>query len=196
MVSKLLVAAGEVITRAVDDGADPARVDRLFERFEGIREGLGLYGSPAEYGAFPIDPYSHTPAFTGVQQPGLTGQVKEDVITRFRQLGVRVTHGEVSFEPIMLRREEFLREAASWRFSTGGAERTEELPAGSLAFTLCGVPIVYCLADRARLQAFGEDGAPVVLPGTRLGRELSRSLFRREGRIRKVVVDVPEASLR
>ncbi|MGD8773255.1 MAG: hypothetical protein PVI25_09330, partial [Gammaproteobacteria bacterium] len=156
MVSKLLLATGEVIARAVDEGADAALLDRLGARFREIRSGLGLHKSPAEYGAFPVDPYSHTPEFIGVQQPGLTGQVKEDVITRFWQLGVRVTRGEVAFEPVMLGRDEFLQEPASWSYSAGGPVLTEELPARSLAFTLCGVPVVYRMADSARLQVFGE----------------------------------------
>jgi hypothetical protein len=46
------------------------------------------------------------------------------------------------------------------------------------------------------LQVFGEEGAPTVIHGTRLGLALSQSLFRREQRIRKLVVDVPEATLR
>ncbi len=191
MVSKLLLAAGEVIADAVDDEADPALVDRLGACFREIRDGLGTHKTPAEYGAFPVDPYSHTPGFIGVQQPGLTGQVKEDVITRFRQLGVRVAQGELSFEPVLLGRDEFLREPASWRYSVGGTKLTEELPTGSLAFTLCGVPVVYRLAATAGLQVFDEKETPTAIQGTRLGPELSRSLFRREQRIRKLVVDVP-----
>ena len=73
---------------------------------------------------------------------------------------------------------------------------TETLPAGSLAFTLCGVPVVYRAAETARLQVFGDNGVPTVIQGNRLGPELSRSLFRREPRIRKLVVDVPETALR
>jgi hypothetical protein len=190
MVSKLLRATGELIA-----GADASLVGRLGACFREIRDGLGVHKSPAEYGAFPFDPYSHTPAFTGVQQPGLTGQVKEDLITRFRQLGVRVAQGEVAFEPVMLGRDEFLQEPASWSYSAGGHELTEELPAGSLAFTLCGVPVIYRMADSACLQVFGEEDAPTVIHGTRLGPELSRSLFRRERRIRKLVVDLPETTL-
>jgi hypothetical protein len=196
MVSKLLLATGEVIAGAVDEGADAPLVDRLGACFREIQDGLGLHKTPAEYGAFPVDPYSHTPEFIGVQQPGLTGQVKEDLITRRWQLGVRVTRGEVAFEPVMLGRDEFLQEPASWRYSAGGPELTEELPAGSLAFTMCGVPVIYRMADSGRLQVFGEEGAPTVIQGTRLGPELSQSLFRREQRIRKLVVDVPEATLR
>ena len=196
MVSKLLLATGEVIAAAVDGGADASLVSRLGARFREIRDGLGMHKPPAEYGAFPVDPYSHTPEFTGVQQPGLTGQVKEDLITRFWQLGVRVAQGEVAFEPVMLGRDEFLQEPASWSYSTDGPKLTEQLPAGSLAFTLCGVPVVYRMADSARLLVFGEGDSPTVIPGTRLGLALSQSLFRREQRIRKLVVDVPEAALR
>jgi hypothetical protein len=196
MVSKLALATGEVIAGVVDREAAASLVDRLGACFREIQDGLGVHKPPAEYGAFPVDPYSHTPEFNGVQQPGLTGQVKEDLITRFWQLGVRVARGEVAFEPVMLGRDEFLKEPASWSYSAGGPELTEELPAGSLAFTLCGVPVVYRMADSARLQVFGEESPPTVIHGTHLGLALSQSLFRREQRIRKLVVDVPEATLR
>jgi hypothetical protein len=196
MVSKLLLATAESIAAAVDEQADEALVEGLGSRFREIQDGLGLHKSPAAYGAFPVDPYSHTPEFAGVQQPGLTGQVKEDVITRFWQLGVRVSNGEVAFEPVMLGRDEFLEQPASWKHSTGGPEATEELPAGSLAFTLCGVPVIYRLADSGCLRVFGEQGDPLVIQGTRLGRELSQSLFKREQRISKLVVDLPRATLR
>jgi len=35
-----------------------------------------------------------------------------------------------------------------------------------------------------------------MIEGGRLGRALSESLFRREKRVRKIVVDIPEAMLR
>jgi hypothetical protein len=196
MVSKLVLAVGEAVTRAVDGGADAALVARLGACFLDIQAGLGVHKPPADYGAFPVDPHSHTPEFAGVQQPGLTGQVKEDLIARFWYLGVRVAVGVVAFEPVMLARAEFLSEPASWKYSTGGPPLTEELPAGSLAFTLCGVPVVYRVADSGRVHVFEDAGAPTVIHGTRLGPELSQSLFRREQRIRKLVIDVPETVLR
>ncbi len=195
MVSKLALATGEAISRAVDDGAAPDVVERLGARFREIQAGLGLHKTPAGYGAFPVDPYSHTPGFAGVQQPGLTGQVKEDVITRFWQLGVKVAGGRVSFEPVVLDRGEFLGRPASWSYTVGGPTRTDELPAGSLAFTLCGVPVVYRLAETARIEVTPADGEPTVVSGSCLGPELSGSLFRRDGQIRKLVVDVPDAGL-
>ncbi|CAN0044150.1 unnamed protein product, partial [Discosporangium mesarthrocarpum] len=43
--------------------------------------------------AFPTDPYSHTNRH-GAQQPGMTGQVKEEIVTRFGELGVRIEGGQ------------------------------------------------------------------------------------------------------
>ena len=194
MVSKLLLASAEVLERATTEGADESLVARLCGCFRDIQDGIGVHKSPAQYGAFPIDAYSHTPGFLGVQQPGLTGQVKEDVITRFRELGVRVEAGELSFEPRLLRRDELLEEAMTWRYSAGGEVGSEPLPAGSLAFTLCGVPVVYRRATAPRIHVLDEHGAETVLEGTRLGLELSQALFRRESCVSKLLVDLPETS--
>ena len=87
MVSKLLLAAQETFFRAVDSGAPQPILQKLAECYYDIRSGIGDYKSPVEYGAFPMDPYSHTPAHTGARQPGLTGQVKEDVFCRTRRTG-------------------------------------------------------------------------------------------------------------
>ena len=72
-----------------------------------MRGGLGFNKTPVEYGAFPADPYSHTPKHAGAQQPGMTGQVKEEILTRFGELGLRVSDGTVRFEPSLLRPSEF-----------------------------------------------------------------------------------------
>ena len=69
-----------------------------------------------------------------------------------------------------------LPEAAPWRYSAGGPARTEELPAGSLAFTLCGVPVVYRLADSACIHVFNDDGSSDVVSGTRLRPRSARRL--------------------
>ena len=194
MVSKLLLAGGEIISDALDTGADSEVVRELALCFRDIRDGIGAHKRPGQYGAFPVDPYSHTPGFAGVQQPGLTGQVKEDVISRLWQLGVRVRDGLLRFDTVMIGRDEFLEAPETWRFSTGGdAERSEELEAGSMAFTLCGVPVVYRLGDEARIRICYADGSERTESGADLGAEDSSSLFRREGRIAKLIVDTPLA---
>jgi hypothetical protein len=115
MVSKLLLAVGETIER---DGNE-----RLREQYFAIREGIGAHKSPAEYGAFPFDAYSHTPTMAGAQQPGMTGQVKEDIISRWFELGVSVRDGQITFHPTMLRDADFVN--------------------GELRFHYCGTEIIY-----------------------------------------------------
>ncbi len=195
MVSKLSLATAKVAAAAQRAGADPGLATALYQRHQGIREGLGIHRSPGAYGAFPTEPYSHTPSFAGVQQPGMTGQVKEDIIVRFAELGVRVEGGAVRFEPRLLRREEFLAEAEQGSFATGEGGQRERLPAGSLAFTLCGVPVVYRLADEAAIRLYTGPGEVERIAGCGLGPHWSASLFQREGRIRKLEVDVPLAVL-
>ena len=196
MVSKLLLATTEVILSASPGSTDKTTLSRLFAHFDEIKEGLGMHKTPAQYGAFPSDPYSHTPGFAGVQQPGMTGQVKEDVITRFGELGVQIKDGEITFAPIMLKRGEFLSEPETWRYSVGGAEQSEELAAGSLAFTLCAVPVIYRLAKECAIRVFADDGGPEVISGNHLGQAWSRSLFQREKRVHKIVVDISADKLR
>jgi hypothetical protein len=196
MVSKLLLASAEVILSASESGADDTTLNHLFAHFDEIKEGLGMHKTPAQYGAFPTDPYSHTPGFTGVQQPGMTGQVKEDVITRFNELGVQIKEGEIVFAPMMLKRDEFLSEPETWHYSAGGAAQSEELEAGSLAFTLCAVPVIYRLAKECAIRVFADDGDPEIIAGDHLGPAWSRSLFQREKRVQKIVVDISADQLR
>lgn len=77
-----------------------------------------VYGAPeaeAYYnmrdGAFPTDPYSHTPWGKGAKQPGMTGQVKKELLTRLGELGLFVRHGRIHFAPTLLCDDEFLESA-------------------------------------------------------------------------------------
>jgi hypothetical protein len=126
----------------------------------------------------------------------MTGQVKEDVITRFGELGVIVSLGEVIFEPTLLKREEFTSDSELWVFSAGGETETESLDAGSLGFTLCGVPVIYRLEAERSIQVFRKGCDPQLIDGNQLGRRWSQSLFRREKHIRKIIVNITEDLLR
>ena len=125
MVSKLLLAVGECIgnTGILTPEAGQTALERLRAHYHAIREGIGSHKSPAEYGSFPFDAYSHTPSMTGVQQPGMTGQVKEDIISRFIELGVQVQDGQIHFNPMMLTDADFTD--------------------GELRFSYCGTEIIY-----------------------------------------------------
>jgi len=193
MVAKLLLAVQECWQKADANPADRAAATALRVAYYDIRRGLGFCKTPAEYGAFPADPYSHTPAHAGAQQPGMTGQVKEIILTRWGELGVDVTGGCVRFAPRLLSKAEFHAAPHSFSYVDGdGRDRTWSLPAGSLAFTFGQVPICYRLGDKAELIVERRDGRGAQhQPGDTLSAEDSRALFGRTGALRRVTVVVP-----
>ena len=82
--------------KALEQGSDAVTVGKLADCYFDIRAGIGFNKTPDNYGAFPTDPY-HTPGFAGAKQPGMTGQVKEEVITRLMELGLTVSGGAICF---------------------------------------------------------------------------------------------------
>lgn len=196
MVSKLLLATAKITQLASENGVPQQTLSHLLEHYDDIKNGLGLHKSPALYGAFPVDAYSHTTGFSGVQQPGLTGQVKEDVITRFYELGVIVSNGDISFSPVLIKQSEFISEPQTWHFSVGAEMQSEDLDAGSMAFTLCGVPVIYRLAENCSIQVFTDQADPEYMKGSCLGSTWSQSLFRRDKRVQKLIVEIPAEKLR
>jgi hypothetical protein len=196
-VSKLLLAVQEIALRAMRQGSPEPIVERLQRAYYRVRSGLSFEKDVIEYGAFPTDPYSHTPGHAGAQQPGMTGQVKEEILTRFGELGVEVSDGTVRFRPALLRRGEFLEQPDVYRYyDIGGNPRSIDLPAGSLAFSLCQVPVVYRLvADSPRVRLVDTGGSARETRGNELDVAQSRDLFGRTGAISLIEVDVPEARL-
>ena len=79
------------------------------------------------------------PADAGAQQPGMTGQVKEEILTRWGELGLRVRDGHVHFDPILLDEAEFANAAA-------------------LTFTFAQVPYTYRRGLVTRLRILTAHG--------------------------------------
>jgi hypothetical protein len=197
MVAKLLLAVQEVALRAHEDGeAQPVR-EALARDYYRLRGGLGFEKSVRDYGAFPADPYSHTPGHAGAQQPGMTGQVKEEILTRFGELGVRVREGIVGFEPVLLRRDEFLAVPGTLQgFDLAGLPQSLAVPAKALAFSYCQVPVVYALTrGEAWIRITRDDGVTTERPGNRLDAVDSHVLIGRLGGISRIEVGVPERAL-
>ncbi|MGB9341328.1 MAG: hypothetical protein WCB63_18955, partial [Polyangiales bacterium] len=198
MVSKLLLAVQERFFAAPDEGADPEIRQQLGRLYYRIREGLGFNKAPSEYGAFPTDPYSHTPKHAGAQQPGMTGQVKEEILTRFGELGVRVSEGRVKLEVGLLRAREFVQSARTYRFlDVDGAWQELTVPQSGLAFTWCQVPFVYRLDDAAEstVTVIRADGSRSSFADLALPTELSAELFLRSGRVRQIELLVGRGQL-
>ena len=192
MVAKLLLAVQENCVSAATAG-DHAQ-GRLAAHYSDLRAGLGFNKTPEVYGAFPCDPYSHTPGHSGAQQPGMTGQVKEEILTRWGELGVTISRGCLEFSPTLLQATEFTTAPQVFRFvDVAGAEQALELPVGAVGFTFCGVPVVYRRsAGPARALVIATGGAARAVVGTKLDAATSQAIFTRAGTIERLEVALGE----
>ena len=191
MVSKLLLAVQECCLKAIRENESEETVGKLLEHYYEINEGIGVHKSPSLYGAFPTDPYSHTPAGKGAQQPGMTGQVKEDVLSRFGELGVFISEGCVKFDPCLLRKDEFLLAPRTFDYvSVTNKKNKIELPKGSLCFTYCQVPVVYHISVGNSLEIQFKDGSTKYLESLTLDAETSKHIFLRSGEITQINVKI------
>ena len=142
MVSKLLLAVQENVFAAIN-GVQAGTcsfqtAQQLAASYYDVRKGIGFNKTPSVYGAFPCDPYSHTPSGQGAKQPGMTGQVKEEILTRWGELGVSLSEGSASFSPVLLRQDEFNSD-------------------GTLSFTWCGVSVTYHLSSNSTNGSISEN---------------------------------------
>jgi len=161
MVSKLLLAVQEICIREKESEL----LEPLMECYYDIRQGIGAYKSVQEQGAFPTDPYSHTPSMMGAQQPGLTGQVKEDFISRLIEVGVRVENGCLGFDPFL---------------------STEN----DVSFTICTVPVKIHKDGTDSIHVVHSTGETLKVSGLALNAELSAEIFNRTGAIKELRVTV------
>ena len=191
MVSKLLLAVQENCLLAIKHQESDEVIGRLLEHYYEINAGIGVHKSPELYGAFPTDPYSHTPATKGAQQPGMTGQVKEDVLSRAGELGVSVESGKIVFNPRLLQTTEFLNAPAVFTINNIQKEtQTLALEAGELGFTYCQVPVIYKRASVAQIEVEFNDNTKLVFEGYTLDEAVSKSIFERQGHVNTLIVSV------
>ena len=197
MVSKLRLAVQECCLKAIENKQDSEIINRLLTHYYEISEGIGVHKSPALYGAFPTDPYSHTPAGKGVKQPGMTGQVKEDILSRFGELGVFVSDGELVFNPCLLKKDEMLSSPVTFRYVDVNSRKKEmEVEKGSLCFTYCQVPVVYKTAGEESVKIKFSDGRTQETSGLQLDKTISEQIFQRTGAVISVEVYFPETLLK
>lgn len=170
MVSKLLLAVQENFDSAQDASPEKAELAKAYYE---IRNGLGFNKTPELYGAFPTDPYSHTPSGQGAKQPGMTGQVKEEVITRWGELGMKLCGGKIIIKPDLLCKKEFDQN-------------------NTLSFTRFGVPFTYRLNDSIENCSININGKTFE---NEIPKEESLKLFSRENEIKSVSVEIPMKSI-
>ncbi|WP_149276961.1 hypothetical protein [Pareuzebyella sediminis] len=191
MVSKLLLSVQETCLLALKKNENEMVTEGLVHHYYEINAGIGVHKSPELYGAFPTDPYSHTPAGKGAQQPGMTGQVKEDILSRFGELGVVVTDGKLEFNPCLLRKEEFLKTPTTFEYiAIDNKTKNLYLSKDSLCFTYCQVPIIYELATKEGIKVFFDNAPTLEFEGLTLDNRISEKIFKRSGAIDKIFVSL------
>ncbi len=196
MVSKLRYAVQEIYHLASKEHGNSNTTSAILAFYRMICDGIGVHKSPRDYGAFPTDPYSHTPLSRGAQQPGMTGQVKEDVICRMRELGVFYDHGTIQFVPNMVSRTDFLHHKRTIEFeSIRGELQHISLDEGTLFFSICQTPIRYALADTTEVTIYWSNGnvqssATLLLPPI-----VSSSILARTGDITLIHVALDRTSV-
>ena len=197
MVAKLLLAVQESVLQA-PSRTDAKSLRRLGDLYDRIRGGLGFNKSADEYGAFPTDPYSHTPAHAGAQQPGMTGQVKEELLTRWAELGVTVGRGSIRFVPDLFHERELRVEPGTLdTVDVAGSDSRVDVPAGAAALTLCRVPVAVEVVDgEGSITITHADGTRRDVAGLELDGSTSRLVFEHRGEITRLVARLPSGSAR
>ena len=192
MVSKLVLAVQESLLRAADGDAAPEIVEGLKEHYRAIRAGIGSGRSPVEYGAFPSEPYSHSPADGRVRQPGMTGQVKEDLLTRLAEVGLRFRGGRISFDGTCVADLEFCEEPTTLPLPDSSPVA---IPKDALGVTHCGVPVVLYRAGLPGSNdgslgrvTFASGESRSFDPAVGIDTETSAEIFRRTDSVVRVEV--------
>jgi len=96
--------------------------------------------------------------------------VKEDIISRWFELGVSVSDGQITFRPTMLRDEDFKD--------------------GELRFTYCGTEIIYRQKSKVERQKNASLKVESRKQGLTLSKEDSGHLFARDGKIKQLTIEV------
>lgn len=197
MVSKLQLAVQECCLKAIRENETDETIGRLLEHYYEINEGIGAHKSPKLYGAFPTDPYSHTPGGKGAQQPGMTGQVKEDILSRIGELGVFVEQGQIVFNPRLLRKSEFLQTSKTYTYVDVNQIRGKiDLKENMLAFTYCQVPIIYTMSQFNGIKVISKDSSVSSFDDLILDKETSSNVFKRNGLIQTIIVNIDKSILK
>jgi hypothetical protein len=127
----------------------------------------------------------------GAQQPGMTGQVKEDILSRWGELGITIEGGQLAFRPELLRKSEFLTKPKTVHYTDiQGKDKTITLAENQLFFTYGQVLVIYILDDINQVEVAYSNGTSVITSGQSLSASQSNSIFSRKGEIDFVKVNI------
>jgi len=121
----------------------------------------------------------------------MTGMVKEEILTRQMELGYSIENGCLVFDFLLLDRNEFLAEPMVFEYRTVQGEREQrELPANSIGYTICQVPVVFQASEKACITVHHSDGSTQQSNGYVLDPVNSRHIFQRDGIVHSLGVSI------
>jgi hypothetical protein len=127
----------------------------------------------------------------------MTGQVKEDILSRFGELGVVVEDGKLIFSPGLLKKTELMTSPKTFRYHDVHSRKQEiALDQNSLCFTYCQVPVVFKTADKESVKIRFSDGRTLETTGLQLDKTVSEQIFQRTGVVVSIEVNFPETILK
>jgi hypothetical protein len=119
----------------------------------------------------------------------MSGMVKEEILTRQKELGFSVNEGCISFDFLLLDEREFLTGTSSYGYWKVAGEREQiDLPAGTLAYSICQVPVILQTSNEPHIEVHFADGRIQQSNSLILDLEDSRHIFHRDGIIHHLVI--------
>ena len=194
MVAKLLLAVQEMPLEPAATVRDAAETRLCARPTATSATASASPKTPEDYGAFPTDPYSHTPRHRGAQQPGMTGQVKEEILTRMGELGVVVDQRLRALRAASARAVRVLRRRRTRSITSTSTARIADLEPRRRARSpspCCQVPVCYRLGDDAAIVVRNvRTAAPPRSQGNALPPTDSRDFSPQRGAIDRVRITV------
>jgi len=121
----------------------------------------------------------------------MTGQVKEDLLSRFGELGVFVEKGKIIFKPRLLKTSEFLDEPKVFEYiNINGEKQQLNIDKNQLCFTYCQVPIIYSLSNDNSVEVIFNDESNIVFDSLSLDGSTSSEMFDRSNKINHIKVSI------
>ena len=127
----------------------------------------------------------------------MTGQVKEEIITRMGELGCFVDDGKIIFNPILLKKSEFLKKKRKFTFFNFINEKVNmNLQKKQLGFTYSKVPVIYHLSEEDwSIKIYFINGEVQNIIGNKLNKNISAEIFHRNNKVKQILLQCPESSL-
>ena len=101
------------------------------------------------------------------------------------------------FNPCLLRKEEFLTENKFFNYVDVNGKSTDiHVPARSLCFTYCQIPILYKMSSSNFVQILFNSGELMKLDRLEIDKDISEMVFKRTNEINQIIVHIKESMLK